>query len=102
MFSGSSLLVFGNIASISILLDLGDRLVKVCIRHRLVKVGSGDRLGIVDYLDLWDRLRKVIIKAVFRSFELSSQLSRVSNLLDILAGIELRVGESGLAGDFPF
>ena len=89
----SGLLAFWNIASISILLDLRDRLVRISI---------GDRLGICDDLDIGDGLRRVIIEAVFRNFELSSQLSRVSNLLDILAGIELRVGESGLAGDFPF
>jgi hypothetical protein len=63
MFSGSSLLVFGNIASISILLDLGDR---------LVKVGIGDRLGIDDDLNIGDGLRRIFIKSVIRNFQASS------------------------------
>jgi hypothetical protein len=89
MFSGSSLLVFGNIASISILLDLGDRLVKVGNTHRLVNVGIGDRLGIDDDLNIGDGLRRIFIKSVIRNFQASSQLSRVSNLFDVLADIEL-------------
>jgi len=82
--------VFGNIARIIISLNI-----------RLVKIGDGDRLGIDDDLDIGDWLRRVIIQSVIRNFEASSQLSGVSNLLDLLAEIELRIGESGLARVFP-
>jgi hypothetical protein len=100
-----TLLELGNkdiIRTIILLLDLGDMLVKVGIRVRLLKIGSGVRLGFIDNLDIRDGLRRRLkLVIILGDFE-AGGLCWVGNYLDLISSdFELRAGESGLAGGFP-
>jgi hypothetical protein len=100
-----TLLEFGNkdiITTIILLLDLGDWVFKVGIRVRLLKIGSGVRLGFIDNIDIGDGLRRRLkLVIILGDFE-AGGLCWVGNYLDLISSdFELRAGESGLAGGFP-
>ena len=95
--------MFGHIdITLILLLDRGDRVFKVGIEDRLLKVGNGVRLGSIKNLDFGDGLRRrVKLANIFGGFE-ASGLCWVGDYLELISSdFELGAGESGLAGGFP-
>ena len=100
-----TLLEFGNkdiITTIILLLDLGDRVLKVAIKFRLLNVGNGVRLGSIHNLDIRDGLRRRLkLALIIGDFE-AGGLCWVGDYLELISSdFELRAGESGIAGGFP-
>jgi hypothetical protein len=61
----------------------------------------GGNARVLDHLDFGQRLRRVKLAFSYEKFEAADHLSRVRDLINLKADIELRALESGLARSFP-